>query len=153
MFAWLKRLFAQSETSASSRTGKKSIAWKKVDAQIEDAFDSITAQNVNYRIQHASNEMISQTVGELGSNISQGAHEALVRIGAPAVPSLVKVIRSTAQGSGPAGEMGANAIMTLELIGHKASEAIPALQALVDDPKESDLHKQLAKYALQAIRR
>ena len=113
MFAWLKRLLAQNKPSAPSRTGNKPIDWTRVDTQIEDAFDSINAQNINYRVQHASSEIITQIVGELGSNISHNAHEALSRIGAPAVPSIILVIRSTSCDSEPSGEEGANAIITL----------------------------------------
>ncbi|MFH0801148.1 MAG: hypothetical protein V2A78_01990 [bacterium] len=153
IFSWLKRLVSCS--SSSTREARTSCAtdFGAVDRALENAFDSITEDNVSYRVEHASEEMIVRYVQELGSNISQEAHEVLVRIGAPAVPYLIPAIRSTEHGSGPVQEEGSNAIVTLEGIGPAAREAIPALQAILDDPAESALHKQLAQSALRAIRR
>jgi len=153
MFTWLKRLVSGSQSSAPSARTNKLMDFNAVERQIDDAFESITEQNVSYRVEHASEDMIARCVDELGSNVSEDAHEALVRIGSPAVPALMAIIRSTAHGSGPVYEEGGNAIVTLERIGLQAREAIPALEAILNDLKESPLHKQLAQSALRAIKR
>lgn len=140
---------------AKSVSGRKKLDGSScigLDSAIDGWFDSARQANVDYYVAHSSPEVIAELVSQLASNISYQAHEALVRIGLPAVEQVVSVIDSCKHGSEPACEQGANAIVTLERIGRDAASAIPVLERIAADKQETELRRELARLALKAIK-